>query len=167
MSAAPGSSGSAGRDDHVDALAAEIDAVEREVVSRVDVGRWVLIVAVGAFVLLVAAMLPWVGSSNGWEVLLGQIAEPRRIGLLPRLFAASSLIVGVGLSAIAVFSRRWAMAWLCAFGSAFSVVHGIWSVWSRQTAGEGQGPGPGMVIALLTIAVLAVTWLRVSFSRPS
>jgi hypothetical protein len=39
-------------------------------------------------------------------------------------------------------------------------------VWSRQTASDDAGPGPGMVLALLTMIVLAVQWLRLAFSRP-
>jgi len=154
-------------DDEFAALRAEIDQVERDVVGHVEPGRWAMVIAVAAFALLVAALLPWVGPYNGWEVLLGQASGEHRIGLLPRLFAASSLLFGVLLSAVTLFTRRWGLAWLCALGSAFSVVHGIWAVWSRQTAvGDAPGPGAGMVLALLTMIVLAVQWLRLAFSRP-
>ncbi len=152
--------------DGLAALRAEIDEVERDVVRHVQPGRWVMVVAVGAFTLLVAAALPWVDGSNGWEVLLGRLDEPSRIGLLPRLFATSSLLFGVVLSAIAVFNRRWGLVWVCSFGCGFSVVHAIWAIWSRQTSGT-SGPGAGMVLALLAILVLAVQWLRVAFARPS
>lgn len=153
-------------DDGLAALRAEIDQVERDVVGRLEPGRWVLVIAAGAVALLVAAALPWVGSDSGWQVLLGQVSAGHRVGLLPRLFAASSLLVGVVLSAVALFARRWSLAWVCAIGSAFSVVHGIWAVWSRQTAASTDGPGPGMVLALLTMVVLAAQWLRLAFSRP-
>jgi hypothetical protein len=153
-------------DDEFAALQAEIDQVERDVVGHVEPGRWAMVVAVGAFALLVAAALPWVGPNSGWEVLLGHVSDVPRIGLLPRLFAASSLLFGVLLSALTLFTRRWGLAWLCALGSAFSVVHGLWAVWSRQTAADDAGPGPGMVLALLTMIVLAVQWLRLAFSRP-
>ncbi|HEY0637667.1 MAG TPA: hypothetical protein VGD67_08470 [Pseudonocardiaceae bacterium] len=151
--------------DPQDALRAEIEQVERDAARHVDPGRWVMTVAVCAVVLLLAAALPWVGSANGWQVLLGQLAEPERVGPLPRLFATSSLLFGVVLSAVTVFNRRWGLVWLCAFGCAFSVVHAIWSVWSRQTSGS-TGPGVGMVLALFAILVLAVTWVRLAFSRP-
>ncbi|HEY3261137.1 MAG TPA: hypothetical protein VGJ95_12870 [Pseudonocardiaceae bacterium] len=154
-------------DDELAALRAEIDQVERDVVGHVEPGRWAMVIAFGAFALLVAAVLPWVGPYSGWEVLLGRAAAEYRIGLLPRLFAASSLFFGVLLSAVTLFTRRWGLAWLCALGSAFSVVHGLWAVWSRQTAPVAAGPGAGMVLALLTMIVLAVQWLRLAFSRPT
>ena len=152
--------------DGLAALRAEIDEVEREAVRHVQPGRWVMVIAVGSFTLLLAAALPWVDGASGWQVLLGQLDEPSRIGLLPRLFATTSLLFGVVLSAVAVFNRRWGLVWLCSFGCGFSVVHAIWAVWSRQTSGT-SGPGVGMVLALLAIFVLAVQWLRVAFSRTS
>jgi len=157
---------SSSSDDDLAALRAEIDQVERDVVGHVEPGRWAMVIAVGAFAILVAALLPWVGSNSGWEVLLGQATDERRIGVLPRLFAGSSLLFGVLLSAATLFTRRWGLAWLCALGCGFSVVHGLWAVWSRQTAVDSPGPGPGMVLALVTMIVLAVQWLRLSFSRP-
>jgi len=162
-----GSAAAAGSDDELAALRAEIDQVERDVVSHIEPGRWAMVVAVAAFALLVAAVLPWVGPHSGWQVLLGQASDASRVGLLPRLFVASSLLVGVLLSALAMITRRWGLAWLCALGSAFSVVHGLWAVWSRQTAAADlPGPGAGMVLALLTMIVLAVQWLGLAFSRP-
>lgn len=155
----------ADRPDELAALRAEIDEVEQRVTRHVEPGRWVLVIAGASFVLLVAAALPWVDGHSGWQVLLGQVDQPGRIGLLPRLFSFSSLLFGVALSAVTVFVRRWELVWLCSFGCAFSVVHSIWAVWSRQTSGD-SGPGFGMVLALLTILVLAVQWLRVAFSRP-
>jgi hypothetical protein len=155
-------------DPDIAALRAEIDRVERDVVGHVEPGRWAMVIAVAVFALLVAELLPWVGSNSGWEVLLGRVSGVPRIGLLPRLFAGSALTFGVLFSAVTLFTRRWGLAWLCALGSAFSVVHGLWAVWSRQTAVDdaAPGPGPGMVLALLTMIVLAVQWLRLAFSRP-
>jgi hypothetical protein len=160
-----GANGASNGADRLAALRAELDEVEHQVTRHVEPGRWVMTVAVGSFVLLVAAALPWVDGHSGWQVLLGQIDEPDRIGLLPRLFSISSLVFGVVLSAVTVFVRRWELVWLCSFGCAFSFVHSIWAVWSRQTSGD-SGPGPGMVLALFAILVLAVQWLRLAFSRP-
>jgi len=144
------------------ALRAEIDSVERDLAVRLQPGWWAMVVAIGVFVLLIAELLPWVGSFSGWQVLFGQ-AEGS--GMLPRLFAGSSLLFGVLASAVALGVRRWAMAWVCALGCAFSVLHGVLAVWSRQTSGD-LGPGPGLVLALLTMVFLAVQWLRLAWSRP-
>lgn len=152
--------------DELAALRAELDEVEHRVATHAEPGRWVMTIAVAAFALLVAVALPWVGDNSGWEVLLGQLDdETNRVGLLPRLFAASSLLFGVLLGAVTVFVRRWELVWLCSFGCAFSVVHAIWAVWSRQTSGD-SGPGPGLVLATLSIIVLAATWVWLAFSRP-
>lgn len=151
--------------ERLEALRAEIDSVEHNMVRRLEPGWWAMVVAVAVFVLLVAELLPWVGSANGWQVLLGEVETAGRGSVLPRLFAGSSLLIGVIASTVAIAARRWALAWVCALGCAFSVVNGVLAVWSRQTSG-GAGPGAGMVLALLTITVLAVQWIRLAWSRP-
>jgi hypothetical protein len=152
-------------DDELAALRAEIDEVERNVIRRLEPGGWAMVIAIAAFVVLAAQLLPWVGSSAGWQVLLGQTDPAHRVGPLPRLFAASSLLFGVVASALTLVTRRWWLAWLCAVGCAFSVVHGLWAVWSRQTSGT-VGPGIGLILAALAVVVLAARWLRVALSRP-
>lgn len=152
-------------EESLDALRAEIDSVERSMVRGLEPGSWAMVVAVGAFVVLVAELLPWIGGASGWQVLFGQVDPDARVGLLPRLFAGSSLTLGVIVSAVAIAARRWALAWVCALGCAFSVVHGVLAVWSRQTSGEA-GPGAGMVLALVTMVVLAIQWIRLAWSRP-
>jgi hypothetical protein len=152
-------------DDEMAALQSEIDQVERDVVRHIQPGAWAMVIAVGAFAVLVAQVLPWVGSNTGWQVLLGQFDPAYRVSVLPRLFAGSSLLFGVLTSALTLATRRWELAWVCALGCAFAVVHGIWAVWSRQTSGT-VGPGVGLVLAVVAIVVLAVQWLRLAFSRP-
>lgn len=152
-------------EERLEALRAEIDSVERSMVRRLEPGWWAMVVAVAVFVLLVADLLPWIGADSGWQVLLGQTDPANRPGVLPRLFVGSSLLFGVLASTAALAARRWALAWACALGCAFSVVHGVWAVWSRQTSGE-TGPGPGMVLAVLTMVVLAIQWIRLAWARP-
>lgn len=130
---------------------------------RLEFGPSAVLVAVGVLVLLLAFALPWTGSTGGWQVLLGA----GQLGLLPKLFTVTSLLFGVVGSTVALTSRLWAVGWLCALGGGFSVVNGIWAVWSRQTAsGGGAGPGIGLVLAVLAMAVLTLMWVRLAWSRP-
>lgn len=149
----------------MEALRAEIDSVEQSMLRRLEPGWWAMVVAVAVFVLLVAELLPWVGAANGWQVLMGQADPADRTGVLPRLFAGTVLCIGVIASTVAIAVRRWVLAWVCALGCAFAVVNGVLAVWSRQTSG-GTGPRAGLVLALVAIAVLAVQWIRLAWSRP-
>jgi hypothetical protein len=47
------------------------------------------------------------------------------------------------------------------------VVNGLWAVWSRQTAPAGSpGPGIGLLLCVLAMALLALMWVRLAWSRP-
>jgi hypothetical protein len=130
---------------------------------RVEYGPSVMVVAVGVLVLLGAIALPWSsGGPGGWTVLLGE----GHIGALPRLFTITALLFGVVVSTLALTTRLWAVAWLGALGGGFSVVNGLWAVWSRQTSPTGGGPGIGMILAVLAMVVITMTWVRIAWSRP-
>jgi hypothetical protein len=137
---------------------------EQRGLPRLDPGPAAMVVAVGVLVLLVAFALPWVRSVSGWQVLAG-LGD---LGILPRLFTVTSLLFGVVGSATALATRRWPIAWACALGGGFSVVNGIWAVWSRQTVptGSSGGPGPGLILAVLATALITVMWVRLAWSRP-
>lgn len=150
--------------DRMDELRAEIDAVERTALRRVDPGARTVVIAGAIMVLLLATSLPWVGGASGWEVLRGTADPADQVGLLPRLFAAVALGLGVGLSALALLTRRWGLVWASALGCAYGVLDGVWAIWSRQTS-DGAGPGAGLVLAVLAVAVLAVQWFRLAVSR--
>ena len=144
----------------------EIDAVERSVVERIDPGGGALLIAGAVMVVLVAALLPWIGPVTGWQVLLGDPSA----GVLPRVFAYSAFVVGVLGSALGLTVRRWVIAWLCSVGLFASAVSGVLSIWSQQTTtshAPGPGPGVGLVIAVVAVIVLLVTWLRLAASRPA
>lgn len=162
VNGAPGSP--EGEPNDVAGLREEIDEVEREVARRIDPGARGFVLAVLAFVLIVAQLLPWVQDSAGWQVLL--YGDD---GALPRLFAATSVGFGVGASALALITRRWWLAWVCAVGACIASVDGLLAVWSLQSSPApdtpGVGPGIGLILALLATIVLAVNWLRVAFSR--
>ncbi|WP_414937311.1 hypothetical protein [Amycolatopsis sp. cmx-11-51] len=147
----------------IDELAAEIDEVGRRAAKTIELGRRGFSIAVLAFVLLIAQLLPWVGEHAGWEVLLG------RGGGIPQLFAATSTGIGVFASAVALVTRRWWLAWVCAAGGWFAAVDGMLAIWSQQsshaTGAAGGGPGFGMLLAWFATLGLAIYWMRAAFSR--
>jgi hypothetical protein len=145
-------------------LRAEIDAVERSALRLVDPGGRAVVISGAIMVLLLAITLPWVGQANGWDVLIGMANPVDRVGLLPRMFGGVALGLGIGLSVLALVTRRWGLVWASALGSTYCVLDGVWAIWSRQTV-HGPGPGIGLVLAVLALTVLAVQWLRLALSR--
>jgi hypothetical protein len=143
--------------------AAELAGVERRVERGIDPGPTALTVSIGVLVLLGSLLLPWTGSTAGWEVLAGT----ESFGLLPRLFAFTALGFGVIGSALALATRWWGFAWMCAVGCGFSVVDGVWAIWSRQIGvpAGGSAAGVGLVLAVVTVLVLAVSWVRIALRR--
>lgn len=142
---------------------AEVADVERAVRRRVEPGATAAGVVVGMLALLASLPLPWTGTTRGWEVLLG-VDE---LGVLPPFFARVALGVGVVLSVVALLTHRWGLAWVCAVGCGFSIVAGVWAIWSRQVTvlDGGAGAGFGLVLAVLAAVVLTVSWVRIALSR--
>jgi hypothetical protein len=149
--------------DELAALDAELRRAQRRAEHRIDPGPAALVVAVAMLALIGALLLPWTGSVQGWEVLAGLAP----LGLLPPLFAGTSLFFGLVCSALALATRWFGLAWLAAVGCGFSVVTGIWAIWSRQVAvpAGATGPGAGLVLAVLAVLVLAATWVRIATRR--
>jgi hypothetical protein len=149
--------------DELARLESELSDVERAVQRRVDPGPTALGVSVGVVLLLVALVLPWTGSVQGWTVLAGT----EWIGPLPRLFSYVAVGIGVLGSALALALRWWALAWVCAVGSGIGVVTAVWAIWSRQTVVPEGGTGPeiGLVIAAIAMVVLTVSWVRIAVRR--
>jgi hypothetical protein len=83
---------------------------------------------------------------------------------LPRMFGGVALGLGVGVSVLALVTRRWGLVWASALGCTYCVLDGVWAIWSRQTV-HGPGPGIGLILAVLAVAVLAAQWLRLALSR--
>jgi hypothetical protein len=141
----------------------ELAGVSRRVEQRIDPGATAFKVSIAMLVLIVALVLPWTGSALGWEVLAGI----KVFGLLPRLFAFTSLGFGLVVSSLALATRWWGLAWLAAAGCGFSVINGVWAIWSRQTGvlACGTGPGIGMILAVLAMIALAACWVRIAIRR--
>ncbi|WP_344421148.1 hypothetical protein [Amycolatopsis minnesotensis] len=153
----------AGTDKELTELEAEINEVGQRAAKTVELGRRGFVIAVAVFVLLVGQVLPWVGDHVGWQVLLGDG------GPIPQLFAATSAGFGVLASVLALGTRRWWLSWVCAVGGWFSFVDGMLAVWSQQSShannAVGGGPGIGMIVALVTMIVLGVNWMRTAWSH--
>ena len=149
--------------DDLASLEAELAEVERSVLRRIDPGTTALPVAVAVLLLVGALMLPWSGGVPGWQVLAGV----GNLGALPRLFTFTSIGFGLLGSAFTLATRLWAAAFVCAVGSGFSVVNGVWAIWSRQVnvLHGGTGPGIGLVVAVLAVVVLAGSWVRITARR--
>lgn len=145
-------------------LEAELEGVEQRVERRIDPGATALTVSIAVLVLVGSLLLPWTSGAPGWEILAGI----ERFGILPRLFAFTALGFGVFGSALALATRWWPLAWACALGCGFSVVDGVWAIWSRQVGlleGTSTGAQFGLVLALLAVLVLTVSWVRIALRR--
>lgn len=149
--------------DDLAALEAELAEAERAVARHVEPGAAALPVAVLVLVVLGSLVLPWTGGVPGWQVLAG-VAD---FGLLPRLFTFTAVGFGALGSAVALGTRLWAAAFVCAVGCGFSVVNGVWAIWSRQVnvPQGGSGPGIGLVVAVLAMVALTACWVRVAARR--
>ena len=151
-----------------DALRAEVDAVERSASRTVELGGRAIVLAVAVFVLMVGYVLPWMGSAAGWEVLLGSGDAAGKAGMVPRLFAATSLLFGIAGSVLALTTRLWALTWVCALGGWFASVDGVLAIWTRQSSAglDSPGPGIGLVISEVAMVLIATLWFRTAWSRP-
>ena len=124
-------------------------------------------VAILVFVLIVTFILPHAGAARGVDVLMGDDAAITAGVALPhRVFCWLALVFGVGFSMLALVTRRWTVAWIALAGSAVGSAIGLLAVWSRQTATAGHpGPGIGLVVAWITMILLAFHWARVVWTR--
>jgi hypothetical protein len=149
--------------DDLASMEAELAEAERRVLRRVDPGTTAVPIAVAILVVIGALMLPWTGGVPGWQILAGTA----NFGALPRLFTGTAMGFGVLGSAVALTTRQWALAFVCAIGCGFSVVNGVWAIWSRQVnvPQGGSGPGIGLVVAVLAMVVLAACWVRITGRR--
>lgn len=145
-------------------ISAKLSRTERDILRRIDPGAQALIMATVTLVLITCWILPWIGTASGWQILTNEADPALNISILPRLFSINSTIAGVLLSSLALATRRWAVAWVAAMACAVVSVEGVIAIWSRQTVAQA-GPSVGLVLAEVSVFVLAVMWLRVVWSR--
>lgn len=150
-----------------EAYRAELEAAERRVAGEIDPGLRGVVVAVLVFVLLATFILPHTGSARGVDVLMGDdTAIGVGIKLPSRIFSWLALVFGVGFSMLGLLTRRWTLAWIAAAGTAVAIPIGMLAIWTRQTATHGEpGPGIGLVVAWITVILLAFHWVRVIWTR--
>jgi hypothetical protein len=157
------------KEEHPDleALRAEIESAERRIGREIDPGPRGFVVAILIFVLLGSFILPHTGDVRGWDVLFGTHgAGTAALALPSRVFTWLALVFGVGFSMLALMTRRWALAWVALAGTSIGSVAGLLAVWSRQTVAAGHpGPGVGLIVAWITVILLAFHWARVVWSR--
>ncbi|TCK25265.1 hypothetical protein [Pseudonocardia endophytica] len=142
------------------ALDEEIAGLPKLVERRFDPGVRAVVVAVGVMVLVAAVLLPWVAGAPGWQIAGGEAGY----GPLPRLFTFTLLGFGVAGSVLALTTRWWPLAWLCAVGCGISTVNGLWAIWSRQIGSDTGLPGPeaGMVLGVVGVLLLTFTWAGIA-----
>ncbi|MFC7450094.1 hypothetical protein [Rhodococcus daqingensis] len=156
-------------EDPIEQYRKDIDAAERKVAGEIDPGMRAVVVAVAVLVLLLSFMLSHTGSANGWDVLAGDdTALAESIALPSRVFVWLAMVFGVGVSVLALVTRRWALAWIASAGCAVASVFGMLAIWSRQTlpaTDPGGGPGIGLILGWIAVLVLTFHWLKVVWSR--
>ena len=154
-------------DAEFDEFKGDLDAVERRMAREIDPGARALVVAILVFVILLTFLLPHAGSARGFDALVGSDAATREAIALPsRVFTWLVLVFSVGVSMLALLTRRWGLAWIALAGSAVACPLGMLAVWSRQTVADPHpGPGYGLVIAWIAVILLTFHWARVVWSR--
>lgn len=153
--------------ENFEAYKAELEAAERKVAGEIDPGLRGVVVAVLVFILVLSFVLPHAGDARGVDVLIGDDkAVAVRAALPSRIFTWLALVFGIGFSMLALLTRRWTLAWIAAAGTAVSIPIGMLAIWSRQTATHGEpGPGIGLILAWITVILLAFHWVRVVWTR--
>jgi len=156
-----------GAPDEFEAYRADLEAAERRVAGEIEPGARAVVVAILVFVLIGTFILPHAGAARGVDVLMGDDkALSAGIALPHRLFCWLALVFGIGFSMLALVTRRWTLAWIALAGSAVGSAIGLLAVWSRQTATAGHpGPGIGLILAWITVILLAFQWARVVWTR--
>jgi hypothetical protein len=146
---------------------ADLEAAERKVAGEIDPGARALVVAILVFMLIVSFILPHTGDARGVDVVMGNAtAIGVGIALPSRVFCWLALVFGIGFSGLALLTRRWALAWVALAGSTVASFTGLLAVWSRQTATGGHpGPSYGLILAWITVILLAFHWARVVWTR--
>lgn len=152
--------------DDLSAYEDDLLAIERRVAREFSFGRRRPVVLGLIAVLAIALLLPHAGSTTGVAVLGGAGGVGVTVPL--RLFLGFVAVFGIGVSTLAVVTRRWALSWLAMLGTSMAFVFGLLACWSQQSlpaATRPDGPTVGLLLAWASIALLAIQWASVTWSR--
>ncbi|GAA4476048.1 hypothetical protein GCM10023094_14900 [Rhodococcus olei] len=152
--------------DDLSAYETELSAIERRVTREFSFGRRRPAVLAAIGVLVLTLFLPHAGTSSALAVLAG--ADDATATAPLRLFLGFVVVFGIGVSALAVLTRRWALSWLAMIGTAMGFVFGLLARWSQQSLPievRPSDPGYGLLVAWAAMALLAVQWASVTWSR--
>ncbi|MFF0814315.1 hypothetical protein ACFYVR_04010 [Rhodococcus sp. NPDC003318] len=144
----------------------DLSAIERRVTREFSFGRRRPVVLTLIAVLVVALFLPHAGSHTGIAVLGGAGGATATVPL--RLFLGFVVVFGIGVSTVAAVTRRWALSWLAMIGTAMGFVFGLLARWSQQSLpveSRPSGTGIGLLIAWAAMALLAIQWASMTWSR--
>lgn len=150
--------------DDLSLLRRELAMIEARVAREVDPrGRGPVIAATVA-TLLVALAAPQVDGLRAWHVLAGGHDE---VASLARLFTWFVVVFGIGVSALAVWTRRWVFAWIAMAGVTVGTLLGLLTYWSQHSVrGVDAGSiGYGLLVEWAAMALLAVLWIPVVAGR--
>ncbi|SDD70155.1 Rv2732c family membrane protein [Rhodococcus tukisamuensis] len=155
--------------DDLAAYRRDFEAIEHRVAREFDTGRR-LPVLIGAVALLVVGLfLPHAESVSGWTALTDTSAVHRCTVTAPlRLFVCFMVVFGIVASTVALWTRRWALAWFAMAGTGVGTVLGLLACWSQQSLPVGTRPDGlpyGLVMTWAVMAVLTALWVPVVWSR--
>lgn len=150
--------------DELSLLRRELASIEARVAREVDPrGRGPLIAAT-VMILLIALAAPQVDGLRAWQILAGGHHE---VAALARVFTGFVIVFGIGVSALAVWTRRWVFAWVAMAGVTVGTALGLLTYWSQHSVrGAHAGTiGYGLLVEWAAMALLAVLWIPVVAGR--
>lgn len=150
--------------DDLSLLRRELAMIEERVAREVDPRGRGPFIAATVMILLIALAAPQVDGLRAWQVLAGGHHE---VASLARLFTWFVVVFGIGVSALAAWTRRWVFAWVAMAGVTVGTVLGLLTYWSQHSVrGVHAGSiGYGLLVEWAAMALLAALWIPVVAGR--
>lgn len=155
--------------DDLAAYRQDFAAIEHRVAREFAAGRRLPVLIGAVAILVVGLFLPHAESVSAWAAVTDTSAvHPSAVTAPLRLFVVFVVVFGIGVSTVALCTRRWALAWLAMVGAGVGTVLGLLSCWSQQSLPVGARPDGiayGLLITWAVMAVLTALWIPVVWSR--